>query len=209
MHRSPQVDPLLQLPPAELNELLTLYSKVTRKTLRISKALGIEGKKLLKEDDDYQDLQHFNESYEGKKTAMELLEIERDALLNADPDLAARLAAMPLRVFSGKMHPTPGTQAVFFCYRLPALKDGEWRTDGGPCRWLMADLAASRIIEDPTAIAQFIGCIPLTPRVTTIDAPSLAELRKRIETHIKNTYLKSVQAPVDAKPVLLAWMELN
>src|SRR5208282_2530036 len=33
------------LPPDELNVLLTLYTKVTQKTLMISKTLGIEGKK--------------------------------------------------------------------------------------------------------------------------------------------------------------------
>ena len=35
------------------------------------------------------------------------------------------------------------------------------------------------------------------------------EIRQRIEKHIKNTYLKQVQAPVGVKPVLKAWMELN
>jgi len=34
------------LPPDELNALLTLYTKVTQKTLLISKTLGIGGKKL-------------------------------------------------------------------------------------------------------------------------------------------------------------------
>jgi len=41
------------LPPDELNSLLTLYTKVTQKTLLISKTLGIEGKKLLTPEDDY------------------------------------------------------------------------------------------------------------------------------------------------------------
>ena len=40
------------LPPDELNELLLLYNKVAHKTLKISKTLGIEGRKLLKPDDD-------------------------------------------------------------------------------------------------------------------------------------------------------------
>jgi superfamily II DNA/RNA helicase len=41
------------LPPDELNALLTLYTKVTQKTLMISKTLGIEGNKLLTPEDDY------------------------------------------------------------------------------------------------------------------------------------------------------------
>jgi len=30
-----------------------------------------------------------------------------------------------------------------------------------------------------------------------------------LEKHIKDTYLKSLQAPIGVKPVLKAWMELN
>jgi len=197
------------LPPDELNRLLTLYSKVTRKTLRISKALGIEGKKLLKEDDDYQDLQHFNETYEGTTTDAELLELEKDKLFTASPELVAKLKALPLRTFSGKKHPTPGAKAVFFCYRLPALREGDWTTDGGPCRWLMSDLDGKKILEEPSAIAKFIRSTPQTPRITAIEQPTLRELRKKIEDHMKNTYLKAVQAPVGVKPILKAWMELN
>ena len=40
------------LPPAELEKLLSLYHTVSKKTLRISKTFGIEGKKLLTPDDD-------------------------------------------------------------------------------------------------------------------------------------------------------------
>jgi len=34
-------------------------------------------------------------------------------------------------------------------------------------------------------------------------------VREKIEKHIKNTYLKKVQAPLGVEPVLKAWMELN
>lgn len=39
--------------------------------------------------------------------------------------------------------------------------------------------------------------------------PTLREIRLKIEKHIKNTYLKSVQAPVGEKPILKCWMEMN
>jgi superfamily II DNA/RNA helicase len=48
------------LPPDELNAILTLYTKVTQKTLLISKTLGIEGKKLLTPEDDYEALKEFS-----------------------------------------------------------------------------------------------------------------------------------------------------
>jgi hypothetical protein len=38
---------------------------------------------------------------------------------------------------------------------------------------------------------------------------TLAEIRGKIEKHIKNGYLKSMQAPVGVKPALKAWMELS
>jgi hypothetical protein len=32
--------------------------------------------------------------------------------------------------------------------------------------------------------------------------------RKKIEAHIRNTYLKSLQAPLEPQPALIAWMEV-
>ena len=37
----------------------------------------------------------------------------------------------------------------------------------------------------------------------------LREVRLKVEKHIKNTYLKKVQAPLGVEPVLRAWMEIN
>lgn len=153
----------------------------------------------------------FNESYEGKKSQLELLELEHDQLLQSNPGLREQLAAMPQRVFSGKAHPKPDTRGIYFCFRLPVLQpDGTtWSTLSGPCRWLLVDLTSGRILEEPTQIAEFIRCLPLTPRRTEISQTTLAAERKKIDTHLKNTYLKSLQAPLGVKPVLKAWMELN
>ena len=49
---------------------LTLYAKVTQKTLLISKTLGIEGKKLLTPEDDFDALRDFNHADDGTKTAI-------------------------------------------------------------------------------------------------------------------------------------------
>ena len=50
---------------------------------------------------------------------------------------------------------------------------------------------------------------PDTPRHCAIEQATLSQIRAKIEKHIKNTYLKQVQAPIGVKPVLKAWMELN
>jgi hypothetical protein len=37
--------------------------------------------------------------------------------------------------------------------------------------------------------------------------PDLHTVRLKVEKHIKNPYLKQVQAPVGVKPTLKCWME--
>src|SRR5262249_980355 len=109
------------LPPEDLNVLLTLYTKVAQKTLLISKTLGIEGKKLLRPEDDYEALKEFNQAYEGTKSVVEGLHLEYQGLLQDVPDLSSYLNALPGSFFSGRKRPTKGTRGVFFCYALPAL----------------------------------------------------------------------------------------
>ncbi len=46
-------------------------------------------------------------------------------------------------------------------------------------------------------------------RVCEMPPASLSDIRAKLDKHVKNTYLKKVQAPVGVKPVLKAWMELN
>jgi superfamily II DNA/RNA helicase len=205
------------LPPEELNELLSLYRTVTQKTLQISKTFGIEGRKLLTPDDDYEALREFNESYEGQTSVEEEMRLELQALLDADPGLGERIAALPGRVFSGKEHPKPGTRAVFFCYRLPRpdySRDKEnddlpWTEEAGETRWYLYDLEKQTILEEAADIVAAIRSTRETPRRCIIERPALSEVRGKIQKHIKNTFLKSMQAPVGVKPILKAWMELN
>jgi len=198
------------LPPEELDELLRLYERVAHKTLRISKVFGIEGKQLLTPQDDYDALKEFNETYEGAPSEEEALRLAYRELLAAHPDLEARLAKLPLRVFSAKQHPD-GKQAVFFCYHLPAknLETNEWDHASGRTQWYLIDVSGEKISEDAFAIEPLIRSTPDTPRRRVLSDETLTTLRKKVEAHIKATYLKAVQAPAGVKPVLKAWMELN
>jgi superfamily II DNA or RNA helicase len=205
------------LPPDELNELLTLYSRVSHKTLRISRTFGIEGRKLLTPEDDYEALKDFIHEYEGSTTPVEQLQLELQALLAAEPQLAERLAALPGRVFSGRRNPKPGTRAVFFCYTLPAADRStiqpsgeiEWTEAAGLTAWYLYDVESGSILQEGPDIANHIRSQPDTPRHCELDQPLLVEIRKKIEKHIKDTYLKSMQAPTGVKPILKCWMELN
>ena len=199
------------LPPEELNEILTLYTKVTQKTLLISKTLGIEGKKLLTPEDDFDALKEFNHSYEGTKTAVEDMHLEYQALLQAEPELESRLTRLPGATFSGRKRPAKGARGVFFCYALPALdKDaGEFTEEAGTTRWYLYDLDRDAILDEPGEIVASIRSKPETPRKCTTEEKTLVELRGKVEKHIKNTYLKRVDAPVGIKPALRCWVELN
>jgi superfamily II DNA or RNA helicase len=198
------------LPPEEINALLTLYSKVTQKTLLISKTLGIEGKKLLTPEDDYDALKEFNQAYEGTKTAIEEMHLEYQALLEAEPELDDRLRHLPGAVYSGRKRLAKGTRGVFFCYALPALdkEAGEFTEEAGTTRWYLYDLDRDTIIDEPGEIVASIRSKPNTPRKCTMEERTLVDLRARVEKHIKNTYLKRVDAPVGVKPALKCWMEL-
>ena len=205
------------LPPDDLEELLRLYGKVSNKVLRISKTFGIEGRKLLTPEDDYNALRNFNATYEGTTTPIEKMHLEFQEMLKADPGLEARLKALPGRVFSGKKHPSKGAKAVFFCYRIPRpdqsaqAEDGElpWTEDAGDTKWYLFDLATEKIADDPTSIVGLIRSAPDTPRKHDIPNPTLSEIRAKVERHIADTYLKAVQAPSGVRPLLKAWLELS
>jgi len=198
------------LPPEELNTILTLYTRVTQKTLLISKTLGIEGRKLLTPEDNYEALKEFNSAYEGTKTAVEEMHLEYQALLQADPELEGRLRRLPGAVFSGRKRLAKGAHGIFFCYTLPALdkEKGEFTDEAGMTRWYLYDLDRDTILDEPGDIVASIRSKPNTPRKCTTEEKTLIDLRARIEKHIKNTYLKRVDAPVGVKPALKCWMEL-
>ena len=164
-------------------------------------------------------LKDFTHAYEGTTSPLEEMNLEYQKLLQENPGLADRLEALPGRVFSGKQHPKAGSRAVFFCYALPSPppipradteSDSEdWRVDGGTSNWYLYDLDADTILDEPTKIVDLIRCNPDTPRKHAMPEKTLSEIRVKVEKHIKNTYLKQVQAPIGVRSVLRAWMELS
>ena len=206
------------LPPDNIDTYLRLFERVAKKTLKISKTQGIEGKQLLTEKDEYDALRDFNEKYEGSETFEEGLRLKLLEYLRRDPGLEAHIKSLPGRLFSGKDNIREGARAVFFCYRLPVELRGEekspneekWSITEGITRWYLFDLESSKILENPEEVYRFIVCDPKTPIKKQIQPETLTETRGKIENHIKNTYLKQVQAPLNCpKPELACWMELT
>ena len=199
------------LPPAELNAILSLYAKVTQKTLLISLALGIEGRKLLTPDDDFAALKEFNEAYEGTTSVIEQMHLDYQKLLDEIPGLAETLERLPGSLYSGRERPKGGIRGAFFCFALPALdrERNEFTEEAGTARWYLYDKDRAAILEEPAEIIDSIRSTPETPRVCVFDEADLLAMRDKVLKHIKNTYLKRVDAPIGADPRLICWMELN
>lgn len=200
------------LPPDDLERILKLYERVTGKTLLISSTLGIEGRKLLRPDDDYDPLREFNADYEGTRTTVEEMHLEYQALLQCYPELTERLDGLPGSVFSGRRKLAKGLRGVFLCYSLPALDSdrGAFTLEAGPTRWYLYNLDDDTIIESPDEIVRSIRSNPNTPRRCSTRRKTLQDVRDKVLRHVHDTYLKQVNAPIDAPdPALCCWMEVT
>jgi superfamily II DNA/RNA helicase len=209
------------LPPDELNDILSLYQRVTHKTLRISKIFGIEGKKLLTEFDDYRALEDFNHSYEGEISQIEKMHLLFQEMLKNDEGLYEKLEKLPRRLFSGKEKIKSGTTAVFFCYKMPTLikqqdKGHEfWSVENGFTKWLLYEIKTENILDEAASIDHFIRSDKNTKRVVKMEKKDLTEIKKKLDQHLHKTYLRKNQVPAlddnnkQLRPQLITWMEIN
>jgi len=200
------------LPPDKLDELLGLYKRVSGKVLRISKTLGIEGKKLLRPEDDYEALRDFNAEFEGIRTADERLHLVLTEILQKHPALAEELPRLPKRLFSGMRRPDQQPSGVFAAYRFPTRKvkdeQGNEREVPGECRWYFHQFGTETVLEDLDAIHAIIQSQPETPRVVERTKDELRKSLKLIEQKKVNPELRNRQALAGEKATLVCWMEV-
>ena len=213
-----RTDPIVHvwnfLPPEELDDLLKLRRQVDGKILRISRTLGIEGK-FVSPDDPEETIRLFNEQYDGTENIEELMNLERQRIAESEPDLWSQLPQLPLRLFSGKRandEPPPfhnreeeliplertGATGIFCCYQMP----------NDEVQWYFYNTETDEVLDNTEQIWPEIRCGVKTPRHAESGQGGLGNTRKKIERFIRNTYLRSIQAPIGAKPKLLAWMEV-
>ncbi len=202
------------LPPAELEDILKLRRRVDGKILRISRTLGIEGR-FVSPDDDNETLRLFNERYDGRENTEELMNLERQRISEAHPELWHQLPDLPKRLFSGKdvnITPPPmlnrdgevipleriGDVGVFCCYRM-SIND--------EIKWYFYDVDNDEVVDDVKDIWPEIRCDIETKRYTEEGPGGLRYALKKVEKHIQG-YLMKIQAPMGAKPKLIAWMEI-
>jgi len=195
------------LPPTELEQLLSLYHTVSKKTLRISKTFGIEGKKLLTPEDDYEALKEFNSQYEGATSTDEEMALAYQDLLAENPDYENTVSSLPKKMFSGKAVSTRA--GYFFCYELPTKRlDGTWSDGDGLYRWYMLDPESGNISEQIYEIWHAIKCSAEEPRKLNTTEDNFGKARKVLDSYIKKTYMRAVQAPLGVKPRLVTWMQI-
>lgn len=195
------------LPPEELENLLNLYKTVSKKALRISKTFGIEGKKLLTPEDDYEALKEFNSQYEGKTSREEEMVLAYRKMLTADPNYPIIVKSLPKKMYSGKKANCNG---YFFCFELPMkTPDGSWSTTEDLCRWYLLDTDSHKVTGNIHDIWSLIKCTSGESRRVVRNINDFTAARKEIEAHITETYMRQVQAPMGVRPRLVTWMELS
>jgi hypothetical protein len=84
----------------------------------------------------------------------------------------------------------------------------EWSEEAGETLWCYYNVSDGKISTDESSIITNIRCKPNTPRLCRLEQMDLTDIRLKVEKHIKNSYFKSLQAPIGVKPVLKAWMVL-
>jgi superfamily II DNA/RNA helicase len=117
-------------------------------------------------------------------------------------------------------NPRPG---LFACYRMPPIvgtaatnlteytkeKYDPEKHPQGEVKWYFRDAETAKVAEVLEQTWTAVRCTQGTERTIEQGVTALGPARKAIEKHIKQTYLKDIQAPIGAKPTLLAWMEIS
>jgi len=200
------------LPPDELDDMLDLYHKVSGKLLRISKTLGIEGKKVLSPEDDFEALRNFNAQYDGVMPFEERMRLILVDILKKYPALQEELPQLPKRVFSGKEGTGVVWKGVFAVYRYPPreVKDdnGMAKTVPSECKWYFHRLDTGNVCEDLEAIHAAIECTADSPRFVHHPINELRNSLKVIEEKRVQRELRNMQAMAGEKATLVCWMEV-
>jgi len=205
------------LPPDELNDLLSLYHRVSHKVLRISETTGLEGEQLLTPDDHFNTLKNFNEAYEGKVSTEEQLRLLLNQALMDDSELEANLRTMPGRVFSAKESPLK-TTGIFACYRFPSPNNKPEVENLGELKWYFLPDGTTNIVTSLEEIDKFIVSEKTTPWKSGRPIQERRERLQLIEQHIKTHELRIRKATTMAQVAgdkdvtnrlqLVTWMDI-
>ena len=75
--------------------------------------------------------------------------------------------------------------------------------------WYIINADTMDVIDNTYQIWQTIKCERREERAVAISAEDFAIYKKKVESFINRTYMRSIQAPVGVKPRLITWMQLT
>lgn len=203
------------LPPADIETLLTLYSRVQSKTLMISSTLGIPGGKLLDESDRYDDVkmfQAFKDEYNGEIAPIEELRLKWLNLVKDNPGLDKLVARLPDGISTAK---TGKPKGVFICRRVPVLTkaadsdtEAVWTISPGEIEWALR--TGDGVERSLQTVDDAIAAEPSTPVVPFHNRANVHASLRGFEREETKRIRKETQLPMDAPtPKTICWMEVQ
>lgn len=203
------------LPPAEIEDLLTLYSRVHGKTLMISSTLGIPGGKLIDESDVYDDVkvfQAFKDEYNGDIAPIEDLRLKWLHLVKENPGLDELVERLPDGISTAKDGDPNG---IFICRRIPVLTkaqddgtEAEWTIEPGEIEWSLR--TADGIERALHTVDGAIEAVKSSSSVTFSNRSAVHGALRKFERDETKRLRKETQLPMDAPtPKTLCWMEVR
>lgn len=202
------------LPPAEIETLLALYSRVQNKTLMISTTLGIPGGKLFDESDIFDDVkmfQAFKDEYNGEIAPIEELRLKWLQLVKENPGLENLVERLPEGISTAKDGQPSG---IFVCRRIPVLTkerdeaDPGWSIEPGEVEWALR--TPDGIERALHAVNLAITAEPDSPIKKFGDRSTLLAALREFERSETKRLRKETQLPLDAPtPKTICWMEVR
>ncbi|WP_062208311.1 helicase-related protein [Demequina oxidasica] len=203
------------LPPAEIETLLALYSRVQSKTLMISSTLGIPGGKLIDESDMYDDVkvfQAFKDEYVGDIAPIEELRLKWLELTKDNPGLDELVERLPDGISVAKAGKPAG---VFICRRVPVLTkvndddlEPAWVIDPGAVEWVLR--RPDGVERELLKIEAAVEALPESPAVKFSDREEVSGTLRQLERDETKRMRKETQLPLDApNPTTICWMEVR
>ena len=200
------------LPPPEIEKVINLVEAVEERTLKISRALGID-EAFFKANDPAGTLKEFNRLYEGDMTGADVA-ATRYTEYFTEPDSKTQtiLDALPPGAFGvwGKA-PVDSLFALFEMEATPAAtttdRERYAQIIGRPV--LVMEHSGTATLHDAGAILKILAGTKAGEHSTSpSDEPTLAERLKKLNHGVRGAFA-DISLPRTIMPRLICWMELR
>lgn len=200
------------LPPPEIENIIGLVGTVENRTLKISKALGID-EAFFKDTDPAGNLKEFNRLYEGNPTKADRAATAYTSVV-AMPDAEVQrvLKAIPPGAF-GVWGDAP-RDGLFALFTMEASTDTDEGTltrfapvIGRPVLAL-SDMAGGVELDAPAILSILAGTTPGDHSANPSGESELATRLKQIKVRVRQSFAQA-NLPNTIRPKLVCWMELR